>query len=225
MEKAHKDCNIFKEIKENISLQVIVCIALSSIIIIGFLLLYKYLDFKESREYTIVEDINLINSIENMNINNSNFELNGYAFMLKQNSTFSSISLLLREVNNGDEVWLDVKQIKRPDINTYFDCEYNYENTGFQALAGEDELKDDECYEILINIDYRDSNGNKIRKTVSSNTYVFNSEIYNYNPCNFDQPELNIESELLRNVFSKGSLCFYQKDTGLYLYQYEGKLY
>mgnify|MGYP001206597178 CR=1 FL=1 len=225
MENIHKHHNIIKKIKESKYLQVVVCIALSSVVIFAFLILNNYLNFKKSRKYTIVDDIKLVNSIENISINNGNLELEGYAFLLEQDSPSSSISLFMRNVNNGNEVWLDVEQSKRPDVNAYFDSEYNYEYTGFQAYTQENKLTTDECYEVIINIDYKDSNDNKIRKTVSSNTYVVNSELYGYNPYDFNKPDMNIESELLRNVFADGQLCFYQEDAGMYVYQYEGELY
>ena len=225
MEKVHQEENIFRKIGKSFKLQMIICIALSSIVLLTFIILNHQLDLKKSREYTVVDDIKLINSIENMVINNGTLELDGYAFMLEQNSENSSISVLLREVNNGNEVWLDVDQITRSDVDAYFDSEYNYENTGFKASTKETKLKTDECYEILINIDYKDSNNNRNRKTVSANTYILNAELYAYNPYTFDQPDMNVESELLRKVFADGQLCFYQKDAGMYVYQYEGKLY
>lgn len=225
MEKIHKDHNIIKRIEESKYIQVVVCIALSSVVILAFLILNNYLNFKKSREYTIVDNLRLVNSVEQININNGSLELNGYAFMLERDSQVSSISLFLRNVNNGNEVWLDVERTKRPDVNAYFDSEYDYEYTGFQASTKENELTSDECYEVIINIDYKDSNYNKIRNTVSSNTYVLNSELYGYNPYTFDLPDMNVESELLRNVFSDGQLCFYHKEAGMYVYQYEGKLY
>jgi len=40
-----------------------------------------------------------------------------------------------------------------------------------------------------------------------------------------DQPDLNIKSELLREVFTNGRLCFYQKNEGMYVYQYNDQLY
>lgn len=226
MEKVQQELrNILSKIEESHKLQVITCISLCSIIIIIFLLLNNLLDFQMSRKYTVVDDIRLINSIENLKVSNGIIELDGYAFLLEQNSENSSISILLREVKNSKEIWLDVDQITRADVNTYFDSEYNYENIGFKAFTKETKLKTDTCYEILINIDYKDDNDNISRITVSANTYILNSELYAYNPYTFDHPDMNVEFELLRNVFADGQLCFYQEDIGMYVYQYEGKLY
>ena len=151
----------------------------------------------------------MINSIEDINIANGNIILDGYAFLLGMDSTNTSVSLLLLGVNSGNEVWPDIEQINRPDVNTYFLCEYNYEHSGFRASLEDTELKDDECYEIIINIDYSVDGLYKVRKTVSSNRFILNGKLYVYNPSQFDKPDLELQSELLRKVFSDGQLCFY----------------
>src|SRR5699024_1926368 len=66
---------------------------------------------------------------------------------------------------------------------------------------------------------------NKVNKTVLTNRYILNGEIYSYNPFEFDKPDMNIESDILREVFTNGRLCFYQKDMGMYVYQYNDRLY
>lgn len=216
---------IFKNIQSNIKIQVLICVTLSVFVIVSFIIINNLLDESDSHEYTIVEDITLINQIEKSSKDNDKISLSGYAFQLEEDSTNSSISLFLRNVNNGKEVWLEAEQIARPDVNYYFNCEYNYENSGFNVEVKEDKLQKDECYELLINLEHTDMNADKVRKTVSSNRYILDGEIYAYNPSEFDEPNINIESDLLQKVFSNGQLCFYQKDAGMYVYQYEGQLY
>lgn len=217
--------NLLMKTKDNLRLQVLFCVTLSAIIIVCFLILYNIIIKNEVYKYTIIEDIKIINKIENIGTDSSNISLSGFAFLLEMDSFDSSISLFLRNINSGKEVWMDSKQSARPDVNSYFNCEYNFENSGFYADVKEDKLKIDECYEVLINLDYYDINYKKIRKTVSTNRYILNGELYDYNPYEFDLPDINIASNLLRKVFSDGKLCFYKKDEGMYVYQYEGKLY
>ena len=85
MENKQKLKNLSK-IEKSFKLQIIVCLVLSSIAIAGFLLINKILDIRKFHEYTIVEDINLINSIDNIIYKDDNIILEGYAFLLDRNS-------------------------------------------------------------------------------------------------------------------------------------------
>ena len=223
MEKSRE--NVFQKINNSKKMQIIVCVVLSAIVIIGFFVLNRIIDKNQFHKYSLTEDINIINSIENINIGKDNITIDGYAFMLETDSSKASISLFLLDVAKGEEIWLDVEQIARADVQSYFLSEYNYEQSGFHASLKDKKLKEDVCYEVIINLDYTDNSPNKIRKTVSSNRFLLNGQLYDYNPIEFDKPDLDINSELLRKVFTEGKLCFYQKDAGMYIYQYDRKLY
>jgi len=82
-----------------------------------------------------------------------------------------------------------------------------------------------DVYEIIINIDLVDDNGMKYRKTFSSSRYIYKGELLSYNPLNIDYPNKNISSNLLREVFDKGKLYFCNKAIGLYIYEYQNKMY
>ncbi|CRZ34481.1 hypothetical protein DFR55_101254 [Herbinix hemicellulosilytica] len=210
-------------------MQLIVCIVLSLIIIFTFYVFNKKIEIKKFREYTIENNINLINSIESVVNENDRIIIQGYAFILGKNTLQNEISVFLKNIENNEEIWLEVEQMNRNDVNSYFECEYDFTNSGFVATTKEKKLKRDNVYEILINIDYKDVNNSsdniKVRKTVSSNRFILNNTLYAYNPNDFDYPILNIESELIKEVFINGQLCFYKKDIGMYVYFYEDKLY
>ncbi|MBE5968379.1 MAG: hypothetical protein E7255_15740 [Lachnospiraceae bacterium] len=224
MKKSKENENIFQKINKSRKMQIIVCVVLSAIVIIGFLVLNRIIDRNKFYEYSLTEDINIINSIEDISIDKDSITIDGYAFMLETDSSKASISLFLRDVINGEEIWLDVEQIARADVNSYFLSEYNYEQSGFHASLKE-KLKEDVCYEVIINLDYTDNSSNKIRKTVSSHQFLLNGQLYDYNPIEFDKPDLDINSKLLREIFTDGKLCFYRKEAGMYVFQYDGKLY
>ncbi len=225
MKSNRRGNNLFKKLEDNFILQVLVCVVLSTIVVLGFLVINNDLNEQKFHEYTITEDMNLINNIENVSLEDGNIVLKGFAFLLDKDSKDSSISLFLRNTNNGKEVWFDVQQNARNDLNSYFDSGYNNINSGFLANTNAGKLHSDECYEVIINIDYFDTDGKKARKTVSSNKYLVNGIIYDYNPEEFDEPDMNIKSDLLREVFTKGKVCFYKKAEGMYVYQYDKKLY
>lgn len=228
MVNKQRKLSVFKKIEENFVLQLILFVVLSFIIILGYVVVDNMIDERLHREYTIINDMKLVNDVENITTGSGKTVIEGYAFISDRHSSDDLISVFLRNYITEDEVWFDMEQIDRPDINAYFEGEYNYENAGFVASTDSKALDANACYEIIINIDYDkiDEDGSKnVRKTVSTNRFLLNSEIYTYNPIEFYKPDMDIESKLLREVFSNGKLCLYQKEEGMYVYQYEGKLY
>lgn len=217
---------MLKKVEINLKIQILLCFILSAIVIVTFYAINKILDNKKFYEYTITENINVIKSLENISIDDASHKIfiDGYAFMLERDTLDSAISLFLLGTKTNNEVWADINQIYRQDVNRYFASEYNYEYSGFRASIDNSLLLDDECYEVILNIDFGRSS-NKKRITVSTKKYILNQQLYDYNPDEFDKPDLNVKSDLLRNVFTKGHLCHYEKEAGMYIYQYKGKLY
>lgn len=227
----NKIINFYKLIKNNIMLQIITCVILSIIVLTFSIILYNVIPIKYN--ISVSDYIKLINQIEDIKIENNEIKIKGFAFMLDTDSDDTKINILLRNTRNGKEIWADVKQIYREDVNAYFNCEYNYGNSGFYAAVKEKKIKSEECYEIIVILDYVitgvDNNGKsietKLRKAVSSNRYIINGEMYCYNPYEFNPLDMNIKSDLLNDVINYGILCFYNKDIGIYVYQYDDKLY
>ena len=224
MEILHNQKKLFKRIEHSVFLQILTCIILSSIVIGVFLVLYRIIHISSFRDYTLVEDITLMNSVEKIHIEDTTLQLEGYAFQLGQDSNNTYISVFLRNLQKNDEVWMDVENLNRPDVQDYYDCEFDYNNSGFIATTKPEKLKMKDGYEIILNIDTIDENGNKLRKTVSTGRYLYQGELLSYNPYEFDHP-IYLHSELLNKVFNDGQLLFYRKDIGMYLYEYHNKLY
>lgn len=224
MERKKKDITI---LKDNVKFQIFVCILLSFIIILLYYTINNIIDLKKSREFNIVYDSMLVNNIENLSVESGKIKLTGYAFLLDRDSSENKISVFLRNVAKKQNIWLDMTQTDRIDVNEYYDGEFNYENSGFIGTISDKKLQSNEVYEIIINIDYEVTYNNlvtkKARKTVSTNKYIFNNKLYSYNPNEFIAPDLNIESSMLKEVFTNGDLCFY--DHGMYVYLYKDKIY
>lgn len=217
--------NISKKIESNFIYQILTCLVLSSIIIIIFLISYKIVDKKNFRKYNLIKDIKVINSVEKINITDDNLKIEGYAFNLDQDSRNVSISVFLKNLKNNKEIWMDTETMSRPDIQHYYDCEYNYENSGFLATTNYKKVNMDDGYEIIMNLDFFNENNNNYRKTVSTNRYLYKGELLAYNPYEFDYLDNSTQSELLRKIFNEGQLQFYRKDIGMYVFKYQNKLY
>lgn len=217
---------LLKKIEESLLLKVLVCITLSLFVIIFYLSISKIIDKVKFRKYKIEESFKIVTTIENIIKDKEEIKLNGYAFVLDRNSYDSTISVVLHNINSGKDIWLKTDIVKRSDVEMFFESEHDYSNSGFVASVDYDKLVTDIPYEIIVNIDYKDTVVKKsIRKTVSTRQYILNGELFNYNPVDIKNPEMNVKSNLLKNVFANGKLCLYQEDEGLYIYQYEDKLY
>lgn len=228
MKTKQKIRDIIKKIEASFTLKLIICIVLCFFVIAVFVITNNIIEVRNHRKYTIVDDIRLINSVESIRHEGDGIQLEGYAFILEKDSSESKISVFLRNLDTKDEIWLDMEQVDRVDVDSYYDGGYNYKNSGFIAYNKGIIVNSDEAYEIIINIDYRESDKNGTqnkRKTVSTNQYISGGELYSYNPIDFDLPSINIESDLLKKVFTNGTLCFYHKEEGIYVYQYNGRLY
>lgn len=213
-----------QKINDSFIIKVIICTILCFMVIISFLIINNKLDINNFHKYRITSDTGFVNAIENVYIDNNEIQLEGYAFLIDKNTDSNLISVFLRSVTTKNEIWLNVTQVDRNDVSDYFKSEYNYTNSGFVATAKSKAINTDEVYEIILNIDYNEA-GKKVRKTVTSNRYILGDELYSYNPHEFDNPSMNVKSELLKEVFANGQLCMYLKEEGIYVYQYDDKLF
>lgn len=220
---------IVKNIKESFINQLLLCIVLCFVVIIGFFVANKVIDDRQYREYSVVEDVNFVSSIDDLLFDDNNIVLSGYAFIANKSSSDSLISMFLVNKNNEQEIWLDLEQVDRPDVNKYYESEYDYTNSGFVATTKVSKLNQNDVYEVYVNIDYKNADNTSkskiIRTTISTNFFLFNNELLTYHPNEFDKPDMNVESKLLKDVFTNGTLYFYKRDIGMYVYEYQGKLY
>ena len=193
-----------RRIKESFKLQLIVLVVLCTITFISYMVVDNMISSRLHRTYTITNDMRLVNDIENITAESDKILIEGYAFMSDRNSSDNLISVFLKNVITEDEIWLNMEQVDRQDVNAYFAGEYEYKNSGFIASIDSKKLDNNDIYEIFINIDYvqkEEETSLDIRRTISTNRYMSNAELYFYNPIEVDKPDMDIESELIKEVF------------------------
>lgn len=223
--------------KNSIVIKIIICIVLTVGIIITYRHFDKKLDIELFQRHTEYEDINIINDIEKMDTKDGLIELDGYAFKIGINSEDTLISVFLKEieedVDKPNTIWFNMEYTDKEYVNNKYKEEKDYLHSGFLASLEEDKLNKDAIYEVMVRlrteVKSTDEEGKetvvKTNNAVSSNFYLHQGKLLDYNPKVFKSPNLDVKSNLLKNVFIDGDLRFYDGDIGLYVYQYDGKLY
>ena len=149
-------------------------------------------------------------------------------WIIRFNSTNKKIYALLKVVDSNDEVLVLADTNVRNDIPSVFSEGEDFGECGFYVQIPEEKIKQDVCYEIEFVLEYYENEENEKKKEtyikkINSGKYLYNGEIYTYNPTTFEKP--NIEDEQLRIVIEDGDLKKYDKEEKLWIYQYEGELY
>lgn len=143
--------------------------------------------------------------------------LTGWVFKLEIDSVEDDFEVILYDYNNDKGYYMDITDVIREDVNEYFLCEYDYSKSGFVASIHSDKLDlDKKNYEVLIR-------PKDVRKAYKTGTYISNGKMMFAEPESFVAPD--VEETGLVEIVNNGVLRVYRPDVGMYVYQYDGKLY
>ena len=143
--------------------------------------------------------------------------MSGFAFYLNQDAKEGSFDLILHNIESGKAYFPKMKYVQREDVNKYFLCEFDYENSGFVASLSTKKLDlENSIYEIYLRPE-------GIRKSYKTSIYIANGQLMFTNPKDF--VPLETVGTDLEKVVSDGVLRVYRPDYGMYVYQYEGDMY
>ena len=203
------------------------CVILGLYVGISFRIAYKDVT-------TIVEDKSLIKHIDEMKEIDGKIVISGWCLYNGADSKKYKIQMFLRNINDEkDIVWLDVKETTRADVDSYFDCEVDYNQTGFEASKDLEKLDlIGKNYEVVLVLKYSTNNVVDIRgkkkiieskniKTVSTKHYLTNGIVSMYK--NEESKPIQTASEEINRVFKEGQLLTYKADCDIYIYQYNAK--
>lgn len=138
----------------------------------------------------------------------------GYCFPYGQDAGVSDYEIILKSMDNGTVYRLNtVTGISRPDVNTYFECKYNYTKCGFTAKIDGDTINGDE-FEVLVKW--------KGMKPKTTGIYVKRGLLYFNKKMDVT---LDTQGTYLEEIVNQGYLLVNEPDYSCYVFQYHNKLY
>ena len=197
------------------TVHVVICVGLLCLIWGGYFLT-KYYGTDRILEVE-ADDFSWVYQVDSVEIDNGDFVLRGFAFELDRDATEGAYEIVLQDIESGKRYFPKMEYMERMDVNEYFLCEYDYLQTGFEAMIKAKKLDlDTKDYEVLL----RRADE---RQTYQTGTYISKGELMYANPQEFEP--LNVEGTGLEKIVEEGILRVYRPDYGMYVYQYEGELY
>lgn len=193
----------------------VVCVLLVCLIWGGYFLFM----IKLSHRIDLIQedDFSWVVQVDEVRSEGDEFVLEGFAFKLNQNAEGESFEIVLHNLDTGEYFFSKMKYEDRDDVNDYFFCEYDYTKSGFEARIKEKKLdleKND--YEILLRPESE-------KNPYQFATYLAGGKLMYANPKEYIP--LDAKGTSLEEIVEKGILRVYRPDAGMYVYQYNGKLY
>jgi len=163
------------------------------------------------------DDFSWVYQVDEVGIEGKDFVLQGFAFELDKDATEGAFEIVLQDIETGKRHFPEMKYMERKDVNEYFLCEYDYLQTGFEAVIKAKKLDlNEKNYEVLL----RRADE---RQTYQTGTYISKGELIYTNPSEYE--ELDVLGTELEEIVEEGVLRVYRPDYGMYVYQYEDELY
>lgn len=208
--------------------QGIICVGLLCVIWGGYVGISNKIVSRQKEliclEQSAVHDLNTIVNIETAKVENGRIRLVGWA--LRLNSKNENISLVLQPTNGAKAVLFEADTFIREEINELFDEIWEFGECGFEVDKRDKKIEEDVCYEIMLSLEYTEEveGDNAIkRQKVLTNYYLYENELYPYNPEIFEMPL--VDDAELKNVILNGKVRLYSPEHNIWIYQYDRKLY
>lgn len=193
----------------------VICAGLVCLIWGGYFLVKHYgtdriLDVRE-------DDFSWVYQVDSVKAEGKEFVLQGFAFELNRDSEEGTFEIVLRDIESGEKYFPKMEYTERNDVNDYFLCEYDYQNSGFEAIIKESKLDLlEKNYEVLLKV-------RGVQRAYQTGTYISKGELMYANPLEFEP--LDVAGTDLEEIVEQGVLRVYRADCGMYVYQYKGELY
>lgn len=225
MEEGKKKERFFKRLSKNYKMQIKFCITSMIVLFVLYLPLSVWVDTINNRKMIngeLSSDVTLFSNISEVKIENGQVNLLGW--ILKVDAKITGVTILL-EASKGNSEILKTKLTDSNEVADYVNylkLEDSTVGRGILASITENKLQQDVSYEICLNVDYETGQGETTKK-VSTLQYLYNGNLYNYNPEDTITPAF--KDKHMSEVIEKGYLCSYNRENGIWIYFYENDLY
>lgn len=152
-------------------------------------------------------------------------ELSSYRNQIRKDAnTNYNVSLLLVDedsISESDEpipgIMSEMDYCSRLDVNSYFECEFDYSSSGFLAKFESKRINKEKIYHIFFKRNINDA------EAIKSSFYLYNEKLYRVNP--HDIKELDVENTDIEQIVYDGTLLVSRPRDGIFVYQYNNKIY
>ena len=221
-------------------LRIIIEISLVIAIIVAFVLINELILDSKRKSFQDTSDTNkYVYQIEDLSIVNDEIVIKGWFFELKnvrnkerEVMADTRLGLVLYDMNSeikrdldGNEILkagisMNMEYQDRKDIDSYFNCDYDYSHCGFIAKTNKSniDLENGE-YQIVIKPNRNENKG----ISIDSNTYIEKGRLIFKNP--HKSTRLEVENTDLLNIVKDGYCLVDYPEYHIYVYQYDWKLY
>ncbi len=219
---------LFRKINEKLAYQVVVCVVAGVCLLALYVFLMQKIDTKKIKELSVSEDTQIMVEIEDIAKESGELQLTGWGLRLGARN--EEVYLALQAVGAEEPVLLDTNTYVYTEPGEYYMPEWDFGECGFEGRVKESTLNKDVCYEVLMVLDYAiesEKNGKiqteERRVKISTEQYLYNGELYRYNPEEFWAPEL--EDVAVQEAIETGMLLCYDLEREVWVYEKEGILY
>lgn len=224
-----KKVNFSEILCKSKKLQVVFFFISMSIIVIGYILTVKPIKWKVAQDkmlgFELTEDYTLLATVDGIENTMEKVVISGWA--LHKESVNSQIFVSLQNTKNLEEIVLKTNMVDCDEIETYIYGNWDFGTIGFEATIEKERVQQDVCYKVLIGLSYEEEDvyKNKIvyEKKVFTSCYLYDGELYAYNPSDFIKPDF-LNKELVE-VVNSGKVCAYNFELGMWIYLYNNVLY
>ncbi len=216
----------------NIKLQIIFFFISMSIIIIGYILAVKPIKWIVTQEkmlgLELTEDYTLLTAVDGVENNTEEMVISGWT--LRKDSVNTEIFVSLQNTKDLEEIVLKTSMVDCDEIEAYIYGNWDFGKIGFEAIVEKESIQQDVCYKVLIGLSYEAEEMYKKKliieereKKVFASCYLYNGELFAYNPSEFRKPDV-VDEELVK-VVNNGKVCAYNSELGMWIYLYNNALY